>query len=252
MCSCIKVQNIDKTFILSKKQQKLAKAKKLHALEDVSFEVKRGEIFGLLGPNGAGKTTLLRTMATLMKPDDGDIQIDGFSILQNTKEIRKRIGFLTSELKLDDVFTPNFLFDFYADLYGTTNKAERKKYLFEKFDMDKYAEVKMGNLSTGNRQKMSLIIALVNDPDVIIFDEPTNGLDILAAKIVTDFLLEQREKGKTIVISSHIFSLIEELCDRVAVMIDGEVVACDSLKSLCGDTNLSTVFFDMYEEKKGK
>lgn len=251
----LKVQGLKKTFKLSAKQQKIEKTneKTKVAVNDLSFTAYRGEVFGLLGPNGAGKTTTLRMLATLIKPDEGDAVLDGASVVKNPEEVRSKIGFLTSELKLEEFFTPNFLFDFFADLHGvsTEEKNARRKDLFERFGIDKFAEVKVGNLSTGMKQKVSLVISLVHDPDVIIFDEPTNGLDVLTAKVVTDFLVDLKEQGKTIIVSTHIFSLIEKICDRVGIIVEGQMVVCDTLSAITGDKSLEERFFEIYEEKVG-
>lgn len=249
------VKNLKKTFRLSRKQRKL-EGKNVTvktAVDGLSFTAYKGEIFGLLGPNGAGKTTTLRMLATLIKPDSGDALINGKSIIGDPYGVRSEIGFLTSELKLEDFFTPNYLFDYFSDLYGVPpqTRAERKQKLFERFGIDKFKEVKVANLSTGMRQKVSLVISIVNDPDFIIFDEPTNGLDVLTAKTVTDFLSELRAQGKTIILSTHIFSLIEKLCDRVGVIVDGKLVALDSLKNLTAEKNLEDKFFDLYAAAKG-
>ncbi len=251
----IKVQNLKKTFVLSKKQQKIQATSepKIVAVNDLSFEVAKGEIFGLLGPNGAGKTTTLRMLSTLIKPDSGDVIVDGSSVVKEPDEVRGKIGFLTSELKLEDFFTPNYLFDFFSDLYNVpvdVRKA-RKEEIFERFGIDKFAEVKVGNLSTGMKQKVSLAISIVHDPDIIIFDEPTNGLDILTAKVVTDFLEDLKERGKTIILSTHIFSLVEKLCTRVAIIIDGKLTVCDSLENLIKEKPLEDKFFEIYEEVAG-
>ena len=249
-------QNLRKTFKLSSKQQKLEKThqKVKVAVDNLSFTANRGEIFGLLGPNGAGKTTTLRMLATLIRPDEGDATLDGISVVKNPDAVRSRVGFLTGELKLEDFFTPNYLFDFFADLHGvdSATAAARKAELFGKFGIDEFAEVKVGNLSTGMKQKVSLVVSVVHDPDVIIFDEPTNGLDVLTAKVVTDFLLELRERGKTVILSTHIFSLVEKLCDRVGVIIDGRMVACDSLPAVCGGMSLEDRFFELYKAHVGE
>lgn len=251
----LKVQGLKKTFKLSAKQQKIEKTneKTKVAVNDLSFIAYRGEVFGLLGPNGAGKTTTLRMLATLIKPDEGDAVLDGASVMKNPEEVRSKIGFLTSELKLEEFFTPNFLFDFFADLHGvsTEEKNARREELFARFGIDKFAEVKVGNLSTGMKQKVSLVISLVHDPDVIIFDEPTNGLDVLTAKVVTDFLVDLKQQGKTIIVSTHIFSLIEKICDRVGIIVEGQMVACDTLQAITGDKSLEERFFEIYEEKVG-
>ena len=251
----IQVQNLKKTFVLSKKQQKIQATNepKIVAVNDLSFAVEKGEIFGLLGPNGAGKTTTLRMLSTLIKPDSGDVIIDGSSVTKEPSIVREKIGFLTSELKLEDFFTPNYLFDFFSDLYHVPADVRkiRKAEMFERFGIDKFAEVKVGNLSTGMKQKVSLVISIVHDPDIIIFDEPTNGLDILTAKVVTDFLEDLKERGKTIILSTHIFSLVEKLCTRVAIVIDGKLTVCDSLENLTKNMSLENKFFEIYEEVAG-
>lgn len=250
------VNNLRKTFTLSKKQQRIekTKSKKKVAVDDLSFKAYEGEIFGLLGPNGAGKTTTLRILATLINADEGDALIKGISVKNNSTEVRKKIGFLTSELKLEEFFTPNYIFDFFAELYNIAPdvRDKRKKDLFEKFGIDKFAEVKISNLSTGMKQKISLVIAIVHDPEIIIFDEPTNGLDVLTAKVVTDFLLELKAEGKTIILSTHIFSLVEKLCDRVGVIIDGKMVSCGTLAEVTKGKTLEDAFFDMYKESVGE
>ena len=220
------VKNLSKTFKLSKKQQKINKTKETLkvAVNDLSFKAYKGEIYGLLGPNGAGKTTTLRMIATLIKPDNGDILVDGVSVNKNPDVVRGKIGFLTSELKLEDFFTPNYLFDYFAKLYEVDldEATKRKEEMFKKFGIDSFKEVKIGDLSTGMKQKVSLVISLVHNPDIIIFDEPTNGLDIISAKTVTDFLLELKRQGKTVILSTHIFSLVEKLCDRVGIIKNGK------------------------------
>ena len=249
-------QNLRKTFKLSSKQQKLEKThqKVKVAVDNLSFTANRGEIFGLLGPNGAGKTTTLRMLATLIRPDEGDALLDGISVVNDPDAVRSRIGFLTGELKLEDFFTPNYLFDFFSELHGVdpATAAARKADLFSKFGIDRFAEVKVANLSTGMKQKISLVVSVAHDPDIIIFDEPTNGLDVLTAKVVTDFLLELRERGKTIILSTHIFSLVEKLCDRVGVIISGRMVACGTLTAVCDGMSLEDRFFELYKAHAGE
>lgn len=256
MKEILSVENISKTFKLSKKQQKLERTKSLtkKAVDQLSFKAYKNEIYGLLGPNGAGKTTTLRMIATLIKPDQGDIYVNGKSVMKEADEVRKNIGFLTSELKLEEFFTPNYMYDFYANLHNVPKDVseQRKKELFEKFGIDKFQEVKIGELSTGMKQKTSLAVSLVHDPDIIIFDEPTNGLDVITAKVVTDFLLELKNRGKSIIVSTHIFSLIEKICDRVGVIINGTMIKDESLKELTKEKNLEDVFFDLYKERVGE
>lgn len=255
MNEILRVEGMSKTFKLSRKQQKIERTerKEIVAVNNLSFTANKGEIFGLLGPNGAGKTTTLRMLSTLIRPDSGDAILDGFSVVNQPEEVRGKIGFLTSELKLEDFFTPNYLFDFFSQLHhvGEATMQERKRQMFTRFGIDKFAEVKVANLSTGMKQKLSLVISLVHDPGIIIFDEPTNGLDVLTARVVTDYLRELRSEGKTIILSTHIFSLVEKLCDRVGVIIDGRMITCGTLDEVCDGLSLEDRFFEIYKEVKG-
>ena len=255
MRELLQVQGLTKTFRLSAKQQKLEKTREKVrvAVDDLSFTAYEGEIFGLLGPNGAGKTTTLRMLATLIRPDSGDAVIDGASVVREPDKVRSKIGFLTSELKLEECFTPNYLFDFFSALHGVPTEVSRrrKEALFVRFGIDRFAEVKVADLSTGMKQKVSLVVSIVHDPDIIIFDEPTNGLDVLTARVVTDFLQELRSQGKTIIVSTHIFSLVEKLCDRVGIIIDGRMVCCDTLDAVRQGKSLEDRFFDIYRETVG-
>ena len=196
----------------------------------------------------------MRMMASLITPDEGDVLVDGTSVVKNPNEVRRKIGFLTSELKLEEFFTPNYLFDFFSELHGVDKGTaqKRKQELFDKFQISEFAEVKVGNLSTGMKQKVSLVVSIVHNPDIIIFDEPTNGLDVLTAKVVTDFLLELKSQGKTIIVSTQIFSLIEKICDRVGVIIDGTMVVCDTLEHMTEEKPLEEKFFDIYAERAGE
>jgi sodium transport system ATP-binding protein len=184
-------------------------------------------------------------------PVCGDVFVDGASVRENPEKVRERIGFLTSELKLEDFFTPNYLFDYFSELHVVDKQTseQRKERLFKKFGIDKFAEVKVADLSTGMKQKVSLVVSIVHDPDFIIFDEPTNGLDVITAKAVTDFLTDLKNEGKTIIISTHIFSLVEKLCDRVGVIINGKMVTSDTIENVCQGRSLEDVFFDLYKKE---
>lgn len=252
----LEAKDLKKIFKLSAKQQKIEKnnAKTKTAVDGLSFDVYKGEIFALLGPNGAGKTTTLRMISTLIKPTEGDCIVEGSSIVNDPEGVRAKIGFLTSELKLEDFFTPNYLFDFFAKLHGVSDEErdKRKEKLFRILGIDKFAEVKVANLSTGMKQKTSIAVSLAHDPNIIIFDEPTNGLDVITAKVVTDFLMELKKEGKTVIVSTHIFSLVEKIADRVGIVINGKMVVCDNLKELTKDKNLEDVFFDVYVKEVGE
>ena len=239
------VNNLRKTFKLTAKQRKINKTDDLYkvAVDGLSFKAYKGEIYGLLGPNGAGKTTTLRIISTLIKADSGNVLVDNIDIAKNPDMVRQRIGFLTSELKLEDFFTPNYLYDYFSALHKIEKDVsdQRKNYLFKK----------IGDLSTGMKQKVSLVISIVHNPEIIIFDEPTNGLDVITAKSVTDFLIELKKEGKTIILSTHIFSLVEKLCDRVGIIFDGKMVKDDSLTNLTKEKTLEDVFFELYDERIG-
>ena len=256
MQEVLTVTNLVKTFRLSKKQQQIegSKETKRIAVNNLSFSLRKGEMFGLLGTNGAGKTTTLRMIATLIRPDSGVITMEGVDAAKEPAKVRSKIGFLTSELKLEDFFTPNYLFDYFAKLHGVDPSvaAVRKEMLFQRLGVDRFAEVKVADLSTGMKQKASIAISLAHDPEVIIFDEPTNGLDILTAKAVTDFLLSLKEDGKTLLISSHIFSLIEKTCDRVGIIVDGRMAFMGDMKQILEADSLEDTFFDIYKSVKGE
>lgn len=249
-------KNLTKTFKLTKKQMKLNRTNEMLkvAVNDLSFVAYQGEIYGLLGPNGAGKTTTLRMISTLIKPDSGDVVVDGVSVLENPDAVRSKIGFLTSELKLEEFFTPSYLFDYFSGLYDIDKEVSerRKDELFKKFEIDSFREVKIADLSTGMKQKVSLVISIVHDPDIIVFDEPTNGLDVVTAKTVTDFLIELKNRGKTIILSTHIFSLVEKLCDRVGIIINGKMVISDRLDSITKEKSLEDKFFELYVSEGGE
>ncbi|MGN0169566.1 MAG: ABC transporter ATP-binding protein [Lachnospiraceae bacterium] len=256
MREIFRVDNITKTFKLSSKQMKLEKTDSRNkvAVDHLSFSAYEGEIFGLLGPNGAGKTTTLRIISTLIRADEGDALVEGSSVTKEPFAVRNKIGFLTSELKLEDYFTPNYLFDYFATLHGVEKETceVRKQQLFERFGIREFAEVKVANLSTGMKQKVSLVVSIAHDPAVIIFDEPTNGLDVITARVVTDFLRDLRKEGKSIILSTHIFELAEKLCDRVGVIIEGKMICCDSLEAVKDGMSLEDRFFEIYKETAGE
>ena len=256
MKEILDVQGLTKTFKLSKKQQKLGNINtpKLVAANGVSFKSYEGEVFGLLGPNGAGKTTVMRMLATLINPESGDAIVAGHSITKEPIRVRQGIGFLTNELKLDEFFTPNYLFDFFGELRGMAKDqvAKRKEILFSTFGVDKFAEVKVANLSQGMKQKTSLAVSIIHDPGLIIFDEPTNGLDVVTSKVVTDFLVDLKKQGKSIILSTHIFGILENLCDRIGIIFDGKLIACGTMGEISPEKSLEDTFFEMYRNTTGE
>ena len=254
MSIVVNVKDLKKEFKISKRQRKIQQCRTNIALTGLSFEVNKGEIYALLGTNGAGKTTTLRILSTLLKPDDGKCYIDGVNVSEEPDKIRSKIGFLTSELKLDGFFTPNYLYDFFSDLYGVKSELRivRKKELFNTLGIDKFAEVKVSNLSTGMKQRVAIAISLVHDPDIIIYDEPTNGLDIVSSKMVIDYLKELKTNGKTIIISTHIFEVVEKVADRVGIVINGKLEYEDSISRIKKEKSLEDVFFEVYYSKEGE
>ena len=241
------VKNLTKKFEAGKGGFFSAKEYKV-AVDNISFEIGEGDIFGLLGPNGAGKTTTMRMLATLIKPTEGEILYNGKPIAEGAEDVRGEFAFLTAELQLDKNSTPNDMFDYFADLYHLSVEVarDRKEMLFNKFGINEFANKKISKLSQGMKQKASLAISVLHDPKFIIFDEPTNGLDVLAAKEVREFILDMRKEGKCVIVSTHIFDLIEKTCNKVALIINGKILANDTLESVMDGRSLEDAFYDIY------
>lgn len=255
----IKIENLTKVYKLSKKQMAEQKTKKnmKKAVDDVSLTAQEGEIYGLLGPNGAGKTTTLRCIATLLKPTGGSISVSGYDTVKEPEMVRKSIGFLTNEIKLDPQFSPKYMFYFFGRLHGMEDAAidKRKEELFRYFGISEFEDKKVEELSTGMKQKAAIAVSLVHDPDVVIFDEPTNGLDIVTARNVTDYLKLLKKQGKLVMVSTHIMSEAEKLCDRVGIIINGRKVIDGSLPELLkatGTSDLEDAFFELYKKYNGE
>lgn len=252
----LRVENLVKTFQISKAQQKKLDLPSniKTAVAGISFETHSGEVFGILGPNGAGKTTTMRMLATLIKPDKGDVFYNDISAVKSPEEVRAKFAFLTTDLKLDMKSTASIMYDFFAELYHIPKETalKRKEELFENFGITSYADTKISKLSQGMRQKVSLVISVIHDPQFIIFDEPTNGLDIIAAKDVRDFILQMKEEGKCVIISTHLFDLVERVCDRAAMIIDGKIVVNDTLENLKKGKSLEDAFYEFYIDYKAQ
>ncbi|MBP5491810.1 MAG: ATP-binding cassette domain-containing protein [Clostridiales bacterium] len=239
----ITIEHLKKTF----------KKNKVEAVKDVSLEVNNGEIFALLGPNGAGKTTTMRMLSSLLIPTDGKIFYDSVPLEQDTVSIRKRIAFLTNEIRLDGQFTPDELADYYGRLYEMKPEdiKKNKKELFDYFGITEFSNRRYETFSTGMKQKTSIAICLLHDPDTIIFDEPTNGLDILTQRLIEQYILKLREEGKCIIISTHILDLVGRLADRVGVIVDGKSVYCGKVEDMASSQGVETIdeaFIKLYEE----
>ncbi len=198
----------------------------VEAVKDISFKVQPGEIFGLLGPNGAGKTTTIRCLCTLAKPNAGKIEVCGISVLDNPKAARRRLGYVAQEVALDKVLTGRELLQLQASLYhlrGAVAK-ERIKQLLRLLGLGEYADKKTGTYSGGLRKRLDLAAGLLHQPDVLVLDEPTVGLDIESRFIVWDFLRKLREAGTTVLITSHYLEEIDALADRLAIIDRGVVL----------------------------
>lgn len=252
----LKVDNLVKTFKISKEQQQSLGIKETRktAVDHVSFTARSGEVFGLIGPNGAGKTTTMRMLATLIRPDSGDAFYNDISVVRRPQDVRGELSFLTTDLKLDMKATPDIMFDFFAKLYHVPKDkaAQRKKELFGEFGIDQFALTKIAKLSQGQRQKVSLVISVIHDPSFVIFDEPTNGLDIIAAREVREFILNMKRSGKCVIISTHLFDLVEKVCDRAAMIMEGKIVLDDSLPNIMQGRSLEDAFYEIYTKRAQK
>jgi len=246
------IDGLVKSFIL-KKGWKKSKGR-VEALRGVSLTAVPGKIYGLLGPNGAGKTTLLRSVATLLVPDQGTIRVDGLSTLADAQAVRARVGLLTSDMKLSGNLTPRDLLTFFGELnhLDRSTIGRRIEQLSQDLGLGPFLDQAIEKCSTGQKQRASLAVSLVHDPEVILFDEPTNGLDLFAAKGVVDFLREFRNRGKTVLLSTHILSEAETLCDTVGILLGGRLVAegtVTDLKTRTGTTTLDQAFFSLAHQE---
>lgn len=197
------------------------------AVQDVSFQVESGEIFGLLGPNGAGKTTTLRALCTLTTPDAGKIEVSGISVLDNPRVARQRLGYVAQEVAIDKVLTGRELLQLQAALYHLPSAVgkQRIETVLDLLGLQEYANKKTGTYSGGLRKRLDLAAGLLHAPDVLVLDEPTVGLDIETRFVVWDFLRKLRASGTTVVITSHYLEEIDALADRVAIIDRGVVIA---------------------------
>ena len=210
------------------------------AVDDVSFVVDRGEIFGLLGPNGAGKTTTLRTLATVLGPTSGRASVMGYDVVEDPTEVRRSIGFLSTSTALYPRLTARETLEFFARINGYPEERLKARVdaLVQRFGLGSYARARVDKLSTGMKQKVSIARAIVHDPPVLIFDEPTVGLDVLNAHELQEVIRELKGEGKTIVFSTHIMSEAEKLCDRIGIIQGGRILACNTLEGLREATGL--------------
>ncbi len=220
------------------------------AVDDLSIEAHPGRVFGLLGCNGAGKTTTLRMLSTVLTPTAGSASIDGLDVTKEPGAVRARIGFLSTSTALYGRLTARETLAYFGGLYGLS-KAELKKRLDDVIDLleiGPFADRLCDKLSTGQKQRVSIARATLHDPPVLFFDEPTAGLDVVASQAVLEFIESARERGKTVVFSTHIMSEVERLCDDVAVIHGGRLVgqgSAGSLKQQTGENTLEGAFLKL-------
>lgn len=240
MNSNLKVVNLTKSF------------KNFTAVDAVSFEARAGEIFGLLGPNGAGKTTTIRTIATVLAPTSGTAEVCGFDIVRQPEEVKKHLGVLTTEIGVYERFSGRENLRYFGRLFGLEGEKleQRINELSELLQMTPFIDRKAGKYSTGMKQKLAIARSVIHDPEVIIFDEPTAGLDVLASQTVLRFMQQARTLGKCIVLSTHEMTDAEKLCDRVAIIHQSKIVTVDTVKALeqkTGTTNLEDAFMKLVD-----
>ena len=196
-------------------------------LRGISFEARSGEIFGLLGPNGAGKTTTLRVICTLLAPDAGSVEVLGFDVRTAPAEVRRRVGVVTAEIGVYPRLTARENIRYFAELSGVIDGELDRKVgaVIDRLDMASFAGQRAESLSSGQKQKVAIARAIVHDPPVLMFDEPTSNLDVLASRDVREFMVESKDRGKCVIFSTHVLHDAERLCDRVTIIHQGRVIA---------------------------
>lgn len=223
------------------------------ALDHVSFSVQPGQIFGLLGPNGAGKTTALRVLSTVLQPTSGMARVNGFNVSTHPYEVRHSIGFVSSNTAIYDRMTAWEMVEYFGKLYGipAAQLTERMEKVFADLQMNEIRDVAGARMSTGMRQKVSIARAIVHDPPVLIFDEASLGLDVMVARALLEIISGLRAAGKCIIFSTHIMREVERLCDRVAILYRGRILASGSLEELedqYGESDFEELFFTLLNE----
>ncbi len=253
----IKVQNLRKEFALNRQQRKELNTHDSAsvAVDGVSFECRPGRVFSMLGPNGAGKTTTLRMLSTIFKPTEGSIEIAGINAVEEPQKARRKMGFLTGSTGLYARLTPNELIQYFADLYSIPKETtiERRNKLYDLLDMHDFQGKRIGKLSTGMKQKVSICRTMIHDPEVVIFDEPTSGLDVITAENIIQLIRDCKNQGKTVIFSSHIMSEVDLLCDDMAIIHKGKILfngSMDYFRSSMQEKSLTGEFIRIVNESK--
>lgn len=227
----------------------------IRAVDAISFECREGEVFGLLGANGAGKTTTLRMLSTIIGPSSGTASILGHDVATDPEGVRRNLGFYSASTALYPRLTARETIEFFAQInqYPPERVRERVAYLIDHFGITRYADARVDRLSSGMKQKVSIARTIAHDPRIVIFDEPTVGLDVLSALDVQESIRQLRAEGKTIIFSTHIMSEAEKLCDRIAIIHGGRILACDTFQNLrdtTGQHYLEDIFIHYVKERE--
>lgn len=251
----ISVEKLTKEFKLNKEKRKEmgTSDRMIRVVDEVSFECKPGRIFSLLGPNGAGKTTTLRVIASIIKPTGGRVRVAGMDVVDDPLGIKSKLGFLTGSTGLYHRLTPDEFIKYFADLYNIPKDVyeERRERLYTLLDMHDFAKKRLGQLSTGMKQKVSIVRTIIHDPDVIVFDEPTSGLDVISAANIINLVKDCKAQGKTVLFSSHIMSEVDLLCDDLAIIHKGKLLyqgTMDEYRSGMQSSNLTEEFIRIVNE----
>jgi sodium transport system ATP-binding protein len=205
-------------------------------LRGISLEANSGEIFGLLGPNGAGKTTTLRIICTLLSPDAGAVEVLGFDTRTAAEEVRRRVGVVTADIGVYPRLSARENIAYFAELSGVLDGDLNRRVdaVIERLDMGSFARQRAESLSSGQKQKVAIARAIVHDPEILMLDEPTSNLDVLASRDIRDFMVEARGRGKCVIFSTHVLHDAERLCDRVTILHEGNVVATGATAEVRG------------------
>jgi len=227
----------------------------VHACVDLTFAAFPGQVFGLLGTNGAGKTTALRMLSTVLRPTSGDATIAGHSVTSQPHLVRRSVGFLSADTGVYGRLTAREMIEYFGRLHGMTEEriAQRVDEIAARLAMGEFLAQRCDKLSSGQRQRVSIARTIIHDPDVLVFDEPTSGLDILASAQIVRFVHESRERGKCVILSTHVMREAEKLCDRLVILHRGRVCAAGSLPELrqsSAMTDLEDIFLSAVGEKQ--
>jgi ABC-2 type transport system ATP-binding protein len=212
------------------------------AIDNISFSIKRGEIFGLLGPNGAGKTTTIKIISGITKPTSGDVLIDGISVIKHPEQTKRKIGWMSAESILDDDLTAMENIEVQAKLNGVKEWKEEAENLLKYFEIYEFKDKKTSTFSTGMRKKLEIAIALINNPSIILLDEPTIGLDVNTRSVLWKLIRKiNRERRVTVLLTTHYMEEAQELCDRIAIINHGKIIAIDSPEELIRKYGINTI-----------